>query len=58
MPSNDPVCGMKVESNSPHRTEYKGQTYYFCSSDCKEEFMANPEQYAKKKTVGSHSKNN
>lgn len=56
MPANDPVCGMKVETNSPYHTEYKGQTYHFCSSDCKDEFMENPERYTKKKTVSSRSK--
>jgi len=27
------------------RSEYNGQTYYFCSLDCKEQFDQNPEKY-------------
>jgi len=26
-------------------SEYKGQTYYFCSPGCKKSFDANPEKY-------------
>jgi Cu+-exporting ATPase len=42
----DLVCGMDVESaTAPARTDYKGQTYYFCGSKCKEKFDSKPEQY-------------
>ena len=42
----DPVCGMEIEtSTAAGRAEYKGQTYYFCASNCKERFDLNPEQY-------------
>jgi YHS domain-containing protein len=42
----DHVCGMDIEtSTAAGRTEYKGQTYYFCGSSCKEKFDLNPEQY-------------
>lgn len=42
----DPVCGMMVEpETAPAKSEYKGTTYYFCSTDCKEEFDADPESY-------------
>jgi Cu+-exporting ATPase len=42
----DPVCGMDIETaTAAGRTEYKGQTYYFCSSKCKEKFALTPEQY-------------
>lgn len=43
----DPVCGMDVTYETAQaRSEYDGQTYYFCSLDCKEQFDRNPEQYA------------
>jgi len=43
----DPVCGMEVDENSAtESTTYLGQAYYFCSTDCKEEFDAAPEDYA------------
>jgi Cu+-exporting ATPase len=42
----DPVCGMDVEAaTAAGRTEYKGKTYYFCGSKCKEKFDLTPEQY-------------
>jgi YHS domain-containing protein len=42
----DLVCGMDVEAaTAAGRTEYKGQTYYFCGSKCKEKFDLSPEQY-------------
>ena len=45
----DPVCGMQVdEQNAAGKSEYGGQTYYFCSSGCKTKFDQNPEQYAKR----------
>jgi len=43
----DPVCGMNVdETNSEHQTKYAGQTYAFCSQQCKDKFEQSPEQYA------------
>jgi Cu+-exporting ATPase len=42
----DPVCGMDVDTaTAAGRTEYKGQTLYFCGSNCKEKFDVNPEQF-------------
>ena len=42
----DPVCGMDIEAaTAAGHTEYKGETYYFCGSKCKESFDRNPEQY-------------
>ena len=42
----DPVCGMEVTYESAQaRSEYNGQTYYFCSLGCKEEFDQNPEKF-------------
>jgi Cu+-exporting ATPase len=42
----DPVCGMDVTYETAQaRSEYNGQTYYFCSIDCNEQFDENPEKY-------------
>jgi Cu+-exporting ATPase len=42
----DPVCNMDVDpGNARGRTEFKGQTYYFCCSGCKGRFQADPEKY-------------
>jgi Cu+-exporting ATPase len=45
----DPVCGMNIEAaTAAGRTEYKGQTYYFCGAKCKEKFDHSAEQYLSK----------
>ena len=36
----DPVCGMTVKTDTPHRAEQKGQTYYFCSAGCRAKFVS------------------
>jgi P-type Cu+ transporter len=42
----DPVCGMAVEpATAKHHGEHAGQTYYFCSSRCRERFEGEPERY-------------
>jgi YHS domain-containing protein len=43
----DLVCGMDVDPNSANvvKTQYKGQTYYFCSEMCRKNFEENPEKY-------------
>jgi len=44
----DPVCGMEVNTqDAAGTTQHRGQTYYFCSEDCKKKFDQNPEQYAR-----------
>ncbi|MHB8758088.1 MAG: YHS domain-containing protein [Bacillota bacterium] len=44
--AKDPVCGMNVdESTAKAKSEYQGQTYYFCAPGCKAAFDKNPEQY-------------
>ena len=43
----DPVCGMDIEpATAAGKSEYNGQTYYFCSSGCKQSFDADPARYA------------
>jgi P-type Cu+ transporter len=45
----DPVCGMSVDpETSKHRTDYKGETYHFCSAGCRTKFEAAPQQYLEK----------
>lgn len=44
----DPVCGMEVDRlDPPTQTNYKGTAYYFCSPECRDRFLQNPEQYIK-----------
>jgi Cu+-exporting ATPase len=45
--AQDPVCGMSFDKDEAAATmEYEGEVYYFCGESCKEEFAANPDQYA------------
>jgi P-type Cu+ transporter len=46
-PLKDPVCGMRVTENSPHRYEHEEKLYYFCSAGCRTKFAADPQHYLK-----------
>ncbi len=51
--AKDPVCGMDVdERNAPAKSEYKGQTYYFCARGCKVAFDREPERYLRSQSGG------
>jgi YHS domain-containing protein len=44
--AKDPVCEMMVDpKTAPAKSEYKGQTYYFCAPGCKTSFDKDPEKY-------------
>jgi YHS domain-containing protein len=44
----DPVCKMDVdEKEAKYKSDYKGRTYYFCSSSCKKAFEKEPGKYVK-----------
>jgi len=44
-PPKDPVCGMSVRPDGPHRHEHEGKAYVFCSARCLEKFRAEPARY-------------
>lgn len=44
----DEVCYMKVDKETPFRTMYKKRPYYFCSTECENEFLERPAYYAQK----------
>ena len=47
--AQDPVCGMMVsEKEAPARSEHGGQTYYFCSAECRRTFEENPQFYVRR----------
>ncbi len=49
MKVTDPVCKMTIDSEkAAGKSEYKGQTYYFCNSGCKAKFDQDPQKYAGK----------
>jgi YHS domain-containing protein len=44
----DPVCGMDVDpKTAAGKSDYQGQTYYFCSPGCKKAFDKEPGKYVK-----------
>lgn len=49
MKVKDPVCGMDIDpQKAAGKSEYQGETYYFCSPGCKQAFDKEPEKYADK----------
>ena len=46
----DPVCGMNVEpEKAAGSAEWQGETYFFCSDNCREEFVVDPEAALRKR---------
>lgn len=46
MTETDLVCGMKVDSaKAGGSVQYRGKTFYFCSTGCAAKFKADPEKY-------------
>jgi Cu+-exporting ATPase len=44
----DPVCGMEIDTASAvSRITYLGQTYYFCSEECRKTFKTTPQEVVK-----------
>ena len=42
----DPVCGMTISpDDAVGHVAHKGQTYYFCSESCLEQFKADPDRF-------------
>lgn len=51
----DPVCGMDVDpKTATNKSEYNGQTYYFCSSGCKKDFDKQPLKYVRTEEHAQH----
>ena len=46
--AKDVVCGMQIDPNeAAGKSDYQGQTYYFCAPGCKRKFDATPQQFVK-----------
>ncbi len=53
--AKDPICGMEVDpKKAAAKTDYKGQTYYFCAPGCKTTFEKDPEKYVGSSMGGGH----
>lgn len=49
----DVVCGMTVDTEmAQYKSDYKGQTYYFCAAGCKRSFDQEPERYVSASSSG------
>lgn len=51
MDAKDPVCGMTVEVTTAYAEAVGGQTYYFCSENCRQRFDENPTSFG---ATGAH----
>ncbi|HET7867596.1 MAG TPA: heavy metal translocating P-type ATPase, partial [Burkholderiaceae bacterium] len=49
----DPVCGMVVTDQSPHRLQHAGRPYYFCSAKCRARFAAAPGRFVAPAAAGT-----
>lgn len=44
--AKDPICGMMVDiGKARHKSEFRGNAFYFCCAGCKQKFDKQPEQY-------------
>jgi YHS domain-containing protein len=43
--TKDLSCGMPISAGLSDTTSYKGKLYGFCSSECKEDFLKDPEAH-------------
>jgi membrane fusion protein, copper/silver efflux system len=52
----DPVCGMSLDEDQSRSAgnfrEYKGKTYFFCTPECRDDFVKDPERYLKSSLPG------
>jgi putative ABC transport system ATP-binding protein len=44
----DPVCGMAVAQDHGPHYRYDGTTWWFCSTECRDEFAATPDRFARR----------
>ncbi len=51
----DPVCQMEVDETQPPggKSQYWGQTFYFCSPGCRASFQRQPHKYAAQSEEGA-----
>jgi YHS domain-containing protein len=53
----DPVCGMTVDSETAvAQSSHEGRAYYFCSTECKKQFDADPVSYAARAGIPADKK--
>lgn len=40
--TKDPICGMTVDAATAIHAERDGETFYFCSDQCRQKFLSKP----------------
>ncbi|MGQ0535596.1 MAG: YHS domain-containing protein [Methanobacteriota archaeon] len=49
--ATDPVCGKSIDIRMwTERYMYDGMARHFCSADCRQQFVADPQKYMKQKS--------
>jgi Cu+-exporting ATPase len=52
--ATDPICGMRVDpATTAHHASHAGSDYHFCSTRCRETFMADPTKYVPLQTTAA-----
>lgn len=52
----DVVCGMQIDpATAAGKSEYQGQTYFFCSLGCKKEFDKEPQKFINRSAGGQQT---
>ncbi len=51
--ARDPVCGMAVARDAPHRHTHLGREYLFCCAGCRERFAADPRRFLEPGSVAA-----
>ena len=49
--ATDYVCGVQVENESRYFSDYNGNTWYFCSPECKRKFDDHPDHFIRERTT-------
>ena len=51
----DPICGMEVDESTAIKLKKDGKVYFFCSENCKNEFLTQPHMRASHGHHGHHA---
>ena len=50
--TKDPICGMTVDESIALHAEHDGETFYFCSEQCRQKFLSKPDDAKPEKKSG------
>ena len=52
--ATDPVCGMPVQTEKGPHLDRAGRTWWFCSTNCRDEFSTDPERFVHSASIDQH----